>query len=144
MRKKRGLFVMALLLGVFLAATVHAMTVEVHGHTIYASGPVDDDYRKFQNAFAQPGIDTVVLVNSPGGSLWDGMTVANLIKEKGVKTVIAGFCNSACAIMFMGGKERSFSDAFRPAQTYIGIHGPHNIRTNDVDPGQAVRVLTFL
>jgi len=135
---------MALLFGVLLASTVHAMTVEVHGHAIYASGPVDDDYLKFQKAFAQPGIETVVLVNSPGGALWDGMHVANLIKEKGVKTVIAGFCNSACAIMFMGGKERSFSDAFRPAQTYIGIHGPHNILTNAVDPRQAVQILTFL
>lgn len=26
----------------------------------------------------------------------------------------------------MDGKERSFSDAFRPSLTYIGIHGAHN------------------
>ena len=33
----------------------------------------------------------------------------------------------------MGGKERSFSDAFRPALTYIGIHGAHNKDTGRVN-----------
>lgn len=126
-------YALAIFLGICIAFTAHAMKVEVHSNAIYATGPVEDDFGKFQEALASPGIDTVVFVNSPGGDLWTGMRVGNMIADKGVKTVIAGYCVSACSIMFMGGKERSFSDAFRPRLTYIGIHGAHNKTTKTVD-----------
>nr|WP_315429247.1 rhodanese-like domain-containing protein [uncultured Albidiferax sp.] len=109
------------------------MTLEVQGHQLFATGPVGgDDLLKFNQAFANPAVDTVVLVNSPGGNLWDGLRISKLIADKGYNTVTAGFCNSACAILFMGGKERRFSSAFDPALTYIGIHGAHNMDTGSV------------
>lgn len=111
---------------------VNAMTIEVQGNQVFATGPVQDDLRKFEEAFAKPGVDTVVFVNSPGGDLWTGLRVGGLIADKGYKTVIAGSCVSACSIMFMGGKQRQFSDAFRPNQTFIGIHGAHNSETKQV------------
>ncbi len=97
-----------------------AMTVEVHGNQVFATGPVEDDLRKFEEAFAKPGVDTVVFVNSPGGDLWTGLRVGRMIASKGYRTVIAGSCMSACSIMFMGGKVRQFSDALPPQ--------PHNDR----------------
>lgn len=106
----------------------HGMTLEKHGRQVFATGEVGgDDWLKFNQAFADPAVDTVVLVNSPGGSLWDGLTISKLITEKGYNTVVAGGCNSACALMFMGGKERRFSSAFDAELTYIGIHGAHSI-----------------
>lgn len=131
------------LLGLVQPGVAPAMNIEVRANTIYAGGPVGDDYLKFKQALAEPGIDTVVFVNSPGGELWDGLHIAHLIREKQVKTVIAGYCISACSIMFMGGKERQFSDLFRPAQTFIGIHGPHNKDTKAVNPQKAVQLLYF-
>ncbi|WP_301101051.1 rhodanese-like domain-containing protein [Propionivibrio sp.] len=133
-----------LLFGLSLSFAVQAMTIEVHGNSIYATGRIGDEFVKFKEVLAQPSIERVVLVNSPGGDLWAGMQVGNLIREKGVKTVIAGYCMSACSIMFMGGKERSFSDAFRPTQTYIGIHGPHDTYTKSVLPAKAVQILYFM
>jgi PQQ-dependent catabolism-associated CXXCW motif protein len=120
-----------------------AMQVEVHGTTVYAAGRVVDDYRKFQDALAQPGVDTVVFVNSPGGDLWTGIRVGQMIADKGLKTVVAGSCASACSIMFMGGKERSFSDVFRPALTFVGIHGAHLTATKTVDPQLQPQMYAF-
>lgn len=115
---------------ILLSFHARGMTLGVQGLQLFATGPVGgDDLLKFNQAFANPAVDTVVLVNSPGGSLWDGLRISKLITDKGYNTVAAGFCNSACAILFMGGKERRFSSAFDPALTYIGIHGAHNIDT---------------
>lgn len=130
-----------------LLTTLHgaapAMTVEVQGNVVYATGPVVDDLLKFETAFASPAIDTVVFVNSPGGDLWTGLRVGNLIASKGYKTVIAGRCVSACSIMFMGGRERRFSDAFPPRLTYIGIHGAHRTDTKRVDPILQPQIYAF-
>lgn len=128
---------------IFMSFAAYAMKVEVHGNTIYASGPVENDFGKFQDALAQPGVDKVVFVNSPGGDLWTGMNVGRLIAQRGINTVIAGNCVSSCSIMFMAGKERSFSDAFRPAMTYIGIHGAHNSFTKKVDANLQPQIFAF-
>lgn len=120
-----------------------AMTLAVQGTSVFATGPVEDDYLKFVDALAQPGIDRVVLVNSPGGDLWTGMRIGRLIADKGLQTVAAGYCVSSCSIMFMGGKLRSFSDAFAPQQTYLGLHGPHNKDTKQVNPQQAAQMYAF-
>jgi rhodanese-related sulfurtransferase len=113
-------------------SNAHAMTVEVHGNQVFAGGQIADDLRKFEDAFANPAVDTVVFVNSPGGDLWTSLRVGRLIEDKGYKTVAAGYCGSGCALMFMGGKERRFSDAFRLSLTYIGIHGAYNKDTKQV------------
>ena len=126
-----------------LASGASAMRVEVHGNVIFATGPVEDDLVKFQEAFAKPGVDTVAFVNSPGGDLWTGLIIGRLIAAKGLKTVTAGSCISACSIMFMGGKERSFSDAFRPAQTFVGIHGAHNRDTKTVNAQAQPQIFAF-
>ncbi len=119
------------------------MTIEVKGHQVFASGPVGDDVRQFEQALDKPGVDTVVFLNSPGGDLQTAMRVGRMIADKGVNTVIAGYCVSACSIMFMGGKERRFSGEFRPAQTYIGIHGAHDKTTRQVNPTMQPQIFAF-
>jgi rhodanese-related sulfurtransferase len=126
----------ALLLTTLLAlfsTNTQAMTLETQGNLLFATGPVVDDLAKFEAAFAQKSIDTVVFVNSPGGDLWNGIRIGRLIASKGYNTIAAGSCVSACSIMFIAGKERRFSDAFRPNQTYIGIHGAHNKNTREIN-----------
>ena len=120
-----------------------AMKLEVHGKTLFATGPVENDLKEFQEAIDQPGVDQVVFVNSPGGDLWTGLNVGRLIAERGLHTVIAGHCLSACSIMFMGGKERSFSDAFGPAETFIGIHGAHDKDTKQVSSYVQPQIFAF-
>jgi len=80
-------------LGVVLCMALHdvqAMTVETHGNQVFASGPVEDDVRKFEEALIKSGVYTVVFVNSPGADLWTSLRVGRLTAEDGLKTVIAG------------------------------------------------------
>lgn len=109
------------------------MTVEVQGDTVFAGGPVGNDLPAFERALAGPGVARVAFVNSPGGDLWTGLRVGRLIAERGLATVVAGHCNSACAIMFMGGRERRFADNLAPALTHVGLHGAHRTDTKTVD-----------
>ena len=131
------------LAAVLVAFAAHAMKLEVSGNVVYASGPVENDLREFQEALAKPGVDTVAFVNSPGGDLWTGLTIGRMIAGKGFKTVTAGFCISACSIMFMGGRERSFSDVYRPAQTFVGIHGAHMTDTKGLNPQIQPQIYAF-
>ena len=126
-----------------LCTSAQAMTLEIQGNTLFASGPVDNDFNQFQSALSADSIKQIVFVNSPGGDLWTGMQVGRLIRSKELSTVIAGSCVSACSIMFMGGKERSFSDALHPSLTYIGIHGPSSKDTKQVDSSQAPQMYAF-
>lgn len=126
-----------------LCGSLHAMRLEREGNTLFATGPVEDDFGKFRAALEVPGLEQVVFVNSPGGDLWTGMRVGRLILDRGLKTVTAGHCVSACSIMFMGGKERTFSDAFRPNLTYIGLHGPASKTTKTVTSDQAPQIFAF-
>lgn len=130
-------------LGLFLALSAQAMNLLVQGNTLFASGPVEDDYGKFTDALAKPGIERVVLLNSPGGDLWTGMNVGRLIASKGLHTVVAGYCISSCSIMFMGGQTRSFSSVYPPRGTLLGIHGPHNLQTKRVNPLAAGQIYAF-
>lgn len=115
-----------------MSISAFGMHIEVHRETVIASGPVADDFLKFQEAIQRPGIKKVVFVNSPGGDLWTGLQVGRLIRERGLDTVVSGYCVSACSIMFMGGINRSFSDVFSSSMTYVGIHGASNKFTNAV------------
>lgn len=127
-----------------VGSAVQAMEVVVHEGDLFATGEVrDNDWTQFKNALETQTVKRVVLVNSPGGDLWTGMRVGRLIAEHKLPTVIAGRCISACSVMFMGGFPRSFSDAFPPSQTYVGIHGPHSKHTKQVDTSQSPQIYAF-
>lgn len=111
-----------------------AMTLETQGDTVFATGPVGNDLLAFETHLANPAVKQVVFVNSPGGDLWTGLRVGRLIASKSLRTVAAGNCASSCAVMFMGGQERRFSDALPPNLTWVGIHGAHAKDTKRVDP----------
>lgn len=69
-------------------------------------------YDSFQlrRALRNHEIDTVVLA-SPGGIVWEGLNMAGIIHDKGIKTYIPELeddfgCYSACSYMFFGGQIR--------------------------------------
>lgn len=127
----KKIFVALFVLGQIFFAS--AMTLETVGNQVFATGYVGgNDFTQFKEAFENPRIDTVVFVNSPGGDLWTGITVGRLIADKNYRTAVAGYCMSACSIMFMGGRERRFGDPFRPSFNVIGIHGAHDSNTKQV------------
>ena len=104
---------------------------------------VADDLVKFRQALDSPGVDSIVFVNSPGGDLWTALTVGRLIADRALNTIVAGYCVSACSILFMGGKERTFSDVFRPARTFVGIHGSHNKDSKSINASAQPQIYAF-
>ncbi len=119
----------------WLAPAAHGMTLERQGSDLYATGPtVDPDFLAFKQAFAEGGIERLILVNAPGGDLWTGMQVARMVQDARIKTVVSGECMSACSLIFMAGQERAFGTGHLPRTTMVGIHGAHDLDTQRVNP----------
>lgn len=123
-----------LLLAVLLAAvagTPGARAMDFHrvDDVLVLSGPVDDgDLVRMRDALAsEPKPALVLLDDSPGGDLWIGYQLGNLIRQEGLPTAVSGKCESACALVFLSGPRRAFSDGRAIAQTMVGLHGPHAI-----------------
>ncbi|WP_146185461.1 hypothetical protein [Acidovorax sp. HMWF029] len=112
----------------FGASVTRAMEVTLVGNTVVLSGPVaGDDLAKVKDAFAKaPAIDVVVLRNSWGGDAWTGYQVGELFREKGVTTAVSGYCVSSCSRMFLGGRQRLFTDDYPALQTFVGFHGHYD------------------
>lgn len=127
-----------------IAGPAAALTLESEGRTLVVSGEVGNDLPAFVQALDETKADTVVFVNSPGGDLWTGIRIGRLLADRGLTTVAAGRCLSACAIMFLGGRERRFADSFRATPAYLGLHGAHNRDTRQVDPQLQPQVYAFI
>jgi hypothetical protein len=117
--------VLALLAG-FAAAPAAAMEFQRVGETLVMSGRVTgNELVELRNHLAAGKVRLVVLHESPGGDLWNGYQVGTRIRDEGLPTAVSGKCESACGLIFLGGKERFFSDGRPLAVTMVGLHGAH-------------------
>ena len=66
----------------------------------------------------------VVSFNSPGGSYQEGLKIAQLLKERFVRSIVedGASCVSACAIAFLGGSTASEEGGDATAARSIGPH----------------------
>jgi hypothetical protein len=105
-----------------------AMDITINGQHVILSGPVvGNEPARLADALSQvPGIDTVILRNSPGGDAPAGYRVGEVIRVKGLRTAVSGYCYSSCSRMFLGGKTRYFTDDYPPEHTNIGFHGHYD------------------
>jgi hypothetical protein len=105
-----------------------AMDITINGqHVILSGRVVGNEPARLADALSQvPGIDTVILRNSPGGDAPAGYRVGELIRVKGLRTAVSGYCYSSCSRMFLGGKTRYFTDDYPPEHTNIGFHGHYD------------------
>ncbi|MBK6008618.1 hypothetical protein JJB11_21155 [Ramlibacter ginsenosidimutans] len=126
----RRLLSLAMLLAA-IAGTPVARAMEFHrvDDVLVMSGPVDDgDLVRLRDALARgPRPALVLLDDSPGGDLWVGYQLANVIRQQGLPTAVSGKCESACGLVFLGGSPRAFSDGRDIARTMVGLHGAHAI-----------------
>ncbi len=102
-----------------------AMEVTAVDDQIILSGPViGGDLAKVRYALSMnPNIRAVILRNSPGGHIRTGYAVGNLFRQMGLRTAVSGYCYSSCSRMFLGGKERFFTDDYPLTMTEVGFHG---------------------
>jgi len=86
----------------------------------------ENDSFELRKAIRNHDIDTVVL-SSRGGSVWEGLNMAGIIHDKGLKTYVPqkglgaeGNCASACSFMFFGGSTRVADGKLGVHQFYSG------------------------
>jgi hypothetical protein len=105
-----------------------AMELKVVGTQLILSGRVvGDEPGKVREALANsPEIDTVILRNSPGGDAPAGYQTGQLVRERGLRTAVSGYCYSSCSRMFLGGRTRYFTDDYPAEHTHIGFHGHYH------------------
>lgn len=108
-----------------LGAGAQAMTLARHGDTLVLSGTIERrDLDRVQAEFAKaPTVTTVVLRNSMGGNSWTGYRLGELFRERRVRTLVSGYCVSACSRLFLGGVTRQFTDDYPASLTWVGFHG---------------------
>jgi hypothetical protein len=108
-----------------MSGAASAMDVKLTGDQIILSGPVvGNEYRQVADLLAtNPGVTTVILRNSPGGAIPTGYRLGELFRAKGIHTAVSGYCISSCSRMFLGGRNRSFTDDVPAEFTYLGFHG---------------------
>jgi len=72
------------------------MELKIVGNQLILSGPVvGDEPAKVREALASsPGVETVILRNSPGGNAPAGYQVGQLLRERGMRTAVSGYCYS--------------------------------------------------
>lgn len=63
-----------------------------------------------------PNLQTIVL-NSPGGNIYEARGLSKMIRENGLSTLVESQCTSACTIVFIGGIIRALMQDAR-----LGFH----------------------
>jgi hypothetical protein len=92
---------------------------------------------------------TAIYLSSPGGSLFEGMSLGRFFKRMRIKTIVEGneMCASACALAFLGGRDPQGSRWMSSTTTSrLGYHQfKCNGRTCDESYGQlgASQILSY-
>jgi hypothetical protein len=128
----RRMGLVAILLAVIVMALIptqsFGMELKVAGTQLILSGPVvGDEPGKVREALASsPSIETVILRNSGGGNAPPGYQVGQLLRERGLRTAVSGYCYSSCSRMSLGGSTRYFTDDYIPEYNNVGFHGHYD------------------
>jgi hypothetical protein len=134
-----------LMLALALALPAHGMDIRTCDDQVILSGRVEgNEYTRVEEILEQnPKIRTAVLRNSPGGDAATGYRLGELFREKGIATYVSGFCRSSCSRLFLGGKERYFTDDYAVGATHVGFHG--NYRNDGrIVPGAPEQLKRFI
>lgn len=112
----RTLIAVLLALLAYTSTTPKGMALDFRlaEHTIYATGAIDKgDADKLAQLVRGKELksnsdDYTVRLNSPGGSLLEGMKIGNVIRDAELETLVSrgDECASACALAFLGGTRR--------------------------------------
>lgn len=121
------------------------MDFKLIGTTLVMSGPVvGDDLARLKDQLATKQVKLVLLHQSPGGDLWNGLRLAERIRDNALPTAVSGKCESACGLIFLGGIERSFTDGRELSKTMVGLHGAHNATTKQAMPEMGAKMGYFI
>jgi len=130
---------------VLLALPAHGMEIQTCDSQVILSGRVEgNEYRLVEDILSKnPGITTAVLRNSPGGDADTGYRLGALFRDKGIATYVSGYCRSSCSRLFLGGKERYFTDDYATDRTHVGFHSNYG-KDGQIVPGAPYQLKRFI
>jgi hypothetical protein len=116
---------LALLIWAIAAPALRAMNLTVIGDQLVMSGDVvGSEYDEAVDLLDRnPAIRTVILRNSHGGNVPVSYRLGRYFRDHGLTTAVSGFCISSCSRLFLGGKQRAFTDDYPPSATQVWLHG---------------------
>lgn len=116
------------------------MDFEVHGDEVWLSGAVvGSEYGQLLAMLAANPIKTVVFTQSHGGNADAGYDVGELIRQRGLATIIRGSCASSCSRMWLGGVIRTLEGS----NSRVGLHGNYD-GSGNLRPGAPARLRAWL
>ncbi len=101
---------------------------------LFLSGEIaSGDSFALRRAMRDQEIKTVITV-SPGGNLYEGMQIASIINDNNLATYLpeGSYCESACAIIFLGGDQRLVRGELGVHQFYSGAEDAATAARKDV------------
>jgi hypothetical protein len=106
------------------------LRVSEDGSTLEYAGPIVFGVKRRVGAvLAEHPHVTTLRLTSPGGRVVEARDLSVLIAERGITTVAAGNCASACTVVFMAGRDRVLAPN--------GLLGFHRYRSPDDDQQEA-------
>src|SRR4051812_26822825 len=101
---------------VIVESSTGACVIALHGKiTANAARRFDDVVRETTNDGCA---DSILLLESPGGLLFDSLDMGVKVRQAGFRTVVRASCASACGLLFMAGSERTLLGP----RAAIGLH----------------------
>ena len=109
------------------AAQIWVNPAEGHGHVIHIKGDIEHgDANQFANIVGNAGVrpnDATIYLDSPGGFILEGITIARAIRKYGWSTYVGKdmTCASMCAGIWLAGKAR-----FVHEDGHVGFHSTNS------------------
>ena len=133
----KTLLASALLVGMIVSA--NAATIKYEGtqdglNAVSITGDVlPGDFNKFAAITNQLAGPTVVLLNSPGGNVVEGLSIGTAIRRNDYRTAVVNddICASICGMIWLAGSPR-----YRTANSSIGFHAAFR-NSDGQESGQA-------
>ncbi len=103
------------------AAEMRAVTIDRGTYLVVSGRFVDGDFEKFKYAL-NTSSPSLIVFESPGGSLEEGLAIGSTIAAKKLNTLVSKdtLCASACAIAWLGGNKRFLDPTAR-----LGFHAAY-------------------
>jgi hypothetical protein len=122
----------------------HQFHVLADGKMLEFSGGITFGVAREMEGFldATSGVETVWL-NSSGGHTLEAQKMSDIIKARGLSTLVAQDCLSACTIVFLGGKERYLLSSARLGFHQTAFRGMTTAERLDVITQEVERLQRF-
>jgi hypothetical protein len=108
-------------------ANAAAATMQASSDCVVITGKIElgDDVQLAGLLKSHPGVQAIVLYDSPGGNGTMMQRITQIIRSNNLATGVAGYCISACAMIFLSGVQRYFTDLVPLQRTFLGFHGSY-------------------